>query len=416
MEVFQMCSAYQEPPTKRTKRDDKKQRDQCTEVEAIVVQTRQVVQALQASLVTLNTIPSALDKTVLPSLQTSLAWHESVLVFCDELIKERSNLSEDALLLRDELMFVAKYLGISLSPFVPSVDMSVLENVLSEMDFIVKELVSLLSMLTDSASDMQLSANLLYRGSRDGFQGADFHSRCDGVTNTLTLVRDTDGNIFGGYSDFAWDSGIGKYLAASTNSFVFSLRRKGVTQPVKLKSVDQSHGCPCTNANYLPTFGGGYTLHISSGCNTNNASYSAMSTAYYELLPGTTTLSNERQFIVQDIEVYQVDVNPQHVTSTLAPLKSHKPSSSSDAICEPCIKKSRTSKGDLMTQRAEQSALNQQAFIDVEEVTSELQQERLELLNVIQFVARHFKVEHIVAADDSSQEELNAITEKVVAA
>jgi hypothetical protein len=40
----------------------------------------------------------------------------------------------------------------------------------------------------------------LWRGSRDGFGKHDFHSRCDGHPNTLTVILDTDGNIFGGFT------------------------------------------------------------------------------------------------------------------------------------------------------------------------------------------------------------------------
>jgi hypothetical protein len=38
---------------------------------------------------------------------------------------------------------------------------------------------------------------LLWRGSRNGFDGKEFHRRCDGHPNTLTLVLDAQGNVFG---------------------------------------------------------------------------------------------------------------------------------------------------------------------------------------------------------------------------
>jgi hypothetical protein len=38
--------------------------------------------------------------------------------------------------------------------------------------------------------------SLLRRGSRDGFRGCDFHSRCDGHANTLTVILETKGNGF----------------------------------------------------------------------------------------------------------------------------------------------------------------------------------------------------------------------------
>jgi hypothetical protein len=47
---------------------------------------------------------------------------------------------------------------------------------------------------------------LLWRGSRDGFGVGDSHGRCDGHTNTLTLIEDTEGNIFGGFTPVEWAS------------------------------------------------------------------------------------------------------------------------------------------------------------------------------------------------------------------
>jgi hypothetical protein len=48
--------------------------------------------------------------------------------------------------------------------------------------------------------------SLLWRGSRDGFRARNFHSRCDGHANTLTLIKDTEGNIFGGFTPVEWES------------------------------------------------------------------------------------------------------------------------------------------------------------------------------------------------------------------
>jgi hypothetical protein len=48
--------------------------------------------------------------------------------------------------------------------------------------------------------------NLLWRGSRDAFTAQEFHHHCDGHTNTLTLISDTDGNVFGGFTPVEWES------------------------------------------------------------------------------------------------------------------------------------------------------------------------------------------------------------------
>jgi hypothetical protein len=47
---------------------------------------------------------------------------------------------------------------------------------------------------------------LLWRGSRDGFGAFDFHSRCDGHANTLTVILDTNGSIFERFTMVEWES------------------------------------------------------------------------------------------------------------------------------------------------------------------------------------------------------------------
>jgi hypothetical protein len=46
----------------------------------------------------------------------------------------------------------------------------------------------------------QKQFTLLWRGSGDGFGVDDFHRRRDGHLNTQTMILDTDGNIFGGFT------------------------------------------------------------------------------------------------------------------------------------------------------------------------------------------------------------------------
>jgi hypothetical protein len=67
---------------------------------------------------------------------------------------------------------------------------------------------------------------LLWRGSRNGFGARDFHGRCDGHANTLTLILETVGNVFGGFAPLQWESdssGEDKY-DHSLKSFLFTLK------------------------------------------------------------------------------------------------------------------------------------------------------------------------------------------------
>ncbi len=50
----------------------------------------------------------------------------------------------------------------------------------------------------------QAELSLLYRGSRDGWMGKDFHSRCDLKGPTLTLIQILDSDCIGGFSRSDW--------------------------------------------------------------------------------------------------------------------------------------------------------------------------------------------------------------------
>jgi hypothetical protein len=98
--------------------------------------------------------------------------------------------------------------------------------------------------------------SLLYRGTRDGFGSNDFHSRCDGHVNTLTILRlNGSSNIFGGITSVSWQSSAKGKWDSNANAFVFSLTNKDNT-PLKMK-IDPNRqkfaiGC---HSGYGPSFG-----------------------------------------------------------------------------------------------------------------------------------------------------------------
>ncbi len=47
--------------------------------------------------------------------------------------------------------------------------------------------------------------NLIYRASRDGFKGNDFHDRCDNKGPTLCLIKSEFNKTFGGYTNLNWN-------------------------------------------------------------------------------------------------------------------------------------------------------------------------------------------------------------------
>lgn len=66
---------------------------------------------------------------------------------------------------------------------------------------------------------------LLYSASHHGCNPEAFHARCDNKGPTLTVVSNTNGNIYGGYARVNWMSGC-KGLVYDEDAFLFAFEGK----------------------------------------------------------------------------------------------------------------------------------------------------------------------------------------------
>ena len=65
---------------------------------------------------------------------------------------------------------------------------------------------------------------MLFRASDHGFSIKKFHENCDGVPDTLTILKNEFGNVLGGYTPVEWKSDKKHWVAdKSLRSFIFSL-------------------------------------------------------------------------------------------------------------------------------------------------------------------------------------------------
>jgi len=66
---------------------------------------------------------------------------------------------------------------------------------------------------------------LIYKGTKDGFQSAKFHEKCDDKGATIVLIKSkTNGEVFGGSVSVGWTRD-GNYHA-DTTAFLFSITKK----------------------------------------------------------------------------------------------------------------------------------------------------------------------------------------------
>jgi hypothetical protein len=125
-------------------------------------------------------------------------------------------------------------------------------------------------------SDFQGKKFLLrWRGNRDGFKVRDFHDRCDGHSNTLALILEKKGNIFGGFTPLAWESDCCYKSDTSLCSFLFTLKNPYNTPakrfPLKPERKDSAIHC---HPALGPSFGGTCDLSIGAYTDFENGSNS----------------------------------------------------------------------------------------------------------------------------------------------
>jgi len=149
----------------------------------------------------------------------------------------------------------------------------------------------------------KIKLNLLFRGSRDGFNGTVFHQKCNGQGPTFTIAKAAGRpNLFGGYVSQSWTSN-SNYLTCEC--WIYSLA------PRVIKFLPTS---PSNNAydhpSYGPTWGGGHDLHFNQTMNSNS-NYSNPS-SYTSVAPGYSgsltqeTMAGSYNFTVEEIEVFSV--------------------------------------------------------------------------------------------------------------
>jgi hypothetical protein len=150
--------------------------------------------------------------------------------------------------------------------------------------------------------------SLLYRATRDGFGSDVFHTRCDGHSNTLTILKAKESKfVFGGFTTVSWDSS--SDYKSDPNAFLFSLTNKDNT-PLKMKvDPDEHESAIICHSRYGPTFGN--DICIANNANTTMNGYSNLGYSYKhpQYARGTneakTFLAGSNPIQLDEIEVYQ---------------------------------------------------------------------------------------------------------------
>ncbi len=165
------------------------------------------------------------------------------------------------------------------------------------------ERISLTQML-----NILTEGNRIYRASKDGFNASSFHSKCDYISNTVTIIKTTSNSVFGGFTSAQWTSK--NEWQFDANAFIFSLRRTGSPNKQRL-NVTQPQWAINNEYSWGPVFGP--DIMVSDNSNQNYNSYSDFGNHYqspenisYGSVEAQSYLAGSFNWQTTEIEVYQL--------------------------------------------------------------------------------------------------------------
>ena len=148
---------------------------------------------------------------------------------------------------------------------------------------------------------------LCYTASKDGDSAEVFHNKCDFIKNIIVLIKSKNGKKFGGFSTESWEVNTENQIyKKDKNAFIFSLDKYNsykIVKPEKALYCGKRLG---------PIYGTG-EIFIANNF-FKNPSYCNEKEVYKSLnflgnanIEDNEPLSGEKEFFVEEIEVYKVD-------------------------------------------------------------------------------------------------------------
>ena len=148
---------------------------------------------------------------------------------------------------------------------------------------------------------------LIYRATRDGFSAADFHANHE--PRTLTVIKTTNGYVFGVFVEVAWDSN--SLWKADPCSFLFSLVNARSTPLLMPVIVGNEYSMYCNPDSCILI--GACDIRITPNSNKTTDSYSNLGRSYDFKLFGHGTseaklfLAGSYNFQTSEIEIFQLN-------------------------------------------------------------------------------------------------------------
>jgi hypothetical protein len=149
-------------------------------------------------------------------------------------------------------------------------------------------------------------ATRVYQATKDGFGASNFHSKVDGVLGTLTVIKSTNGNIFGGFTSLSWGASSNYY--SDPSAYIFSLVNQRNYSCVLSQTYQSNQNYSIyTNPRQGACFGNGLDLNVADQSNSNNNSMANIGFAYQApSMNPASFLAGSLYFQILEVEVYTI--------------------------------------------------------------------------------------------------------------
>ena len=163
----------------------------------------------------------------------------------------------------------------------------------------IKELLLIENQLNDNYPDTKnIEYELLNRASEDGDSAEIFHEKCDNIPFTLSIIKTSEGNKFGGYTENTWE---GENIAKlDGNAFCFSLTKNTIY------NVKPDHVAINCNPDGGISFGAPL-FEVFDNCFTNGGMcYPLKNCCFAGQNYDFEICNGEEKFDIVEVEVYQL--------------------------------------------------------------------------------------------------------------
>ena len=121
----------------------------------------------------------------------------------------------------------------------------------------------------------------------------------------MTIIQSTQGYLFGGYVNAAWDSS--DNFANDHRAFLFTLINPHAIPPTRYLIMSGQEQYAILNyKQYGPTFGGGFDINMPSKSNKTNGAIGFPHTYTDTTEKGSSTFTGSYLFLTSEIEVYKL--------------------------------------------------------------------------------------------------------------